>query len=70
MNQIMSFYFGGLGNPNSGLSGYWVTDYAPPAVVWNLARSIREVLGAFAFVSRIPGEEPENFRGLLAWSAR
>lgn len=57
MYQMASFFFGGLGNPNSELNGFWITDYSPPEVVWNLALN-RETLGSFAYVSRTPGEEP------------
>lgn len=57
MYMIMSFFFGGLGSPNSPMNGLWLTDYRPPEVVWNLSLD-REALGSYAYVSRTPGEEP------------
>ena len=57
MYQMASYIFGGPSRPNGPLTSFWLSDYRPPAVVWSLALH-RSALGAFAYASRTPGEEP------------
>ena len=57
MHQMATYLFGGPSRTSPPLTSFWLTDYRPPAVVWNLALN-RESFGSYAYRSRTPGEEP------------
>jgi len=57
MYQMATYLFGGPSRTSPPLTSFWLTDYRPPAVVWNLALN-RESFGSYAYRSRTPGEEP------------
>ncbi len=57
MYQMATYLFGGPARYSTQLASFWLSDYQPPAVVWSLALN-RAALGAFAYASRTPGEEP------------
>lgn len=57
MYQMATFLFGGPARSNPSMLSFWLSDYRPPAIVWNLAMN-RSALGTYAYVSRTPGEEP------------
>jgi len=60
MYKMSRFYFGGKGNAGSHFFTQLLSDYQPNPIIWHIALD-RKGLGAFAYVSRRPGEEENKW---------
>ena len=60
MYRLARFYFGGRGSAQSHYFGQLLSDYELKPIIWHMALD-RKGMGEFAFISRKPGEEENNW---------